>query len=275
MRGALLSLCVALGLPFWATSSAGDRPVLEEAPAGKAAPSPEAVLRSAFENQYDCDTTAKIELVMRNGRGSERRRLFDTVSKRIDGRLRSIGRLVEPAHLRGMTVMTIEVAGRREDTFVYLPSMRKVRRVTSAQRGDSFLGSDLTYEDFERRRVEDFLVDSMTSETLAGELVYRVRARPRRSQFYAHLDFWVARADRALLATRYFKRGAEKPFRTLEAPREQMVERGGHVLPTWLMVRNTLRGTSTEIRITDLEVNPEIDERLFSITTLEQQRALD
>jgi hypothetical protein len=237
-------------------------------------PSPEEVLRAAFRNRYELDTVSKIELVMRNSTGSSRRRLFDTVSKRIDGRLRSIGRLIEPDHLRGMTIMTIEVPGKSEDTFIYLPSLRKVRRVSSSQRADSFLGSDLTYEDFERRRVSDFELEAMAADRFEGEPVWRIRARPRRPQSYAHLDFYVARADGAILATRYYKEGASDPFRTLDSPRSGMVEEGGHVLPLRLVARNVLRGTRTEITISDLVVNPPLDERLFTLTTLQSQRPL-
>ena len=235
---------------------------------------PEEVLKRAYANRYDCDTTADIELVMRSSNGSSRRRLFETVSKRIDGRLRSIGRLVEPEYLRGMTIMTVEVPGGSEDTFIYMPSLRKIRRVTSAQRADAFLGSDLTYEDFERRRVADFVVESAELGEWQGEPAWRVRARPRRPQSYAHLDTWVARADFAILATRYYKEGAAEPFRSLDSPRAGHVEVGGHVLPTRLLARNAMRGTSTEITLRDLAVNPPLDESLFSLTTLESQRPL-
>lgn len=272
-RRALAVVGVALGLgagPIGADPA--DRVALEAEEHLFDAPR---TLERAFANRYDCDTTAQIELIMRDGRGGERRRLFDTVSKRIDGRLRSIGRLLEPVHLRGMTIMTIEVPGQSEETFVYLPSMRKVRRISSAQRADSFLGSDITYEDFERRRVADFEIESVREEEVTGEPALRIRARPVRPQSYEFVDFVVARSDQAILATDYFKRGASEPFRTLEAPRPDMVRAAGHVLPTRLLARNALRGTMTEIVITDLQVNPEIDDRLFSVGTLEQQRALE
>ena len=83
-----------------------------------------------------------------------------------------------------------------------------------------------------------------------------------------------ARADGAILATRYYKAGAAEPFRTLDSPRSGMEEQGGHVLPLRLVARNVLRGTSTEVTVSDLVVNPPLDENLFSVTTLESQRPL-
>lgn len=233
------------------------------------------VLRRAFTNRYECDTTSRIEIRMRDAGGGTRNRVFETMSKRIDGRLRSLGRLVEPAHLRGMTVLNIETDRASEDTFVYLPTLGKVRRVTSAQRSDSFLGSDVTYEDFERRRVEDFLIDAMEPTLEQGEAAWLVQARPARRGGYQSIEFLVARRDFAILATSYFKRGSTEPFRLIQIPRGHMVTLEGHVLPTRILAQNKRRRTSTEIRITNLRVNPPLEDHLFSVVTLEQQRPLE
>jgi len=53
-----------------------------------------------------------------------------------------------------------------------------------------------------------------------------------------------------------------------------MVDRGGHILPTRMFVTDRIRGTSTEVRFTDLEVDPPIDETVFTLAALEQQRKL-
>ena len=81
-------------------------------------------------------------------------------------------------------------------------------------------------------------------------------------------------ADKAILETRFFKRDQDEPFRVVSAPRAAMVERDGHVIPTRLTVENRIRGTSTDVLISDLEINPEIDDHLFSVGTLEHGRRL-
>ena len=170
--------------------------------------------------------------------------------------------------------MTIENADRSHDAFVYLPSLEKVRRVTTAQRGDSFFGSDVTYEDLERRRVGEFALDGVELREAGGEPVYLIRGRSLRNFNHARVEFVVAVADMAILETRFFKRNQDEPFRVVSAPRAAMVERDGHVIPTRLTVENRIRGTSTDVLINDLEINPEIDDHLFSIGTLEHGRRL-
>ncbi len=81
-------------------------------------------------------------------------------------------------------------------------------------------------------------------------------------------------SDAAILETRYFKRGQNAPYRLISSPRRQMVAEGGHVLPTRLTVFNRIRGTSTEVSFDHLRVNPEIDDRLFTVTMLERDRDL-
>ncbi len=233
-------------------------------------PSAQAVLEKAFANMYDCDTRAKIELVMRSRSGAERRRLFQSARKDIEGRQHSIGRLVEPPDLRGMTVLTIDSEDHGQDAFVYFPSQRRVRRITTAQRADSFMGSDVTYEDLERPRADAYRVEFLASETFQGEAVQVILAVPNDRRNYTHVHFLVARSDSALLATRYFKRGAERPFRSLRAERDSMHTDAGHVLPTEITVENLARGTSTRVRYYDLQVNPEIEDRIFSSRFLDR-----
>jgi hypothetical protein len=237
-------------------------------------PSAEKILAAAFANRYEVNVTSNIDLVMRNRSGQELRRRFKAASKLIDGRVHSVGRLVRPEYLRGMTILTIEAENRGHDAFLYLPSLGKVRRVSTAQRRDSFLGSDVTYEDLERRRVADYELSAPELQEWAGEPVYAIRGRALRDFNYSHLVFIVARSDQAILATQYFKRGQDVPYRIINAPRETMVEQDGHVLPTRLYVENRARGTTTEVLFHDLEINPPIDDHVFSVATLEQQRKL-
>ncbi|MEE8474740.1 MAG: outer membrane lipoprotein-sorting protein [Myxococcota bacterium] len=237
-------------------------------------PDAKSILAAAFANRYEVDLTSRIELIIRNGHGEERRRVFQAAYKVIDGRVHSLGRLIWPHHLRGMAILTIEAANRSHDAFVFLPSLDRVRRISTAQRGDSFFGSDVTYEDLERRRVDEYEIDGMEASRWQGEAVFLVSARSLKDFSHARVVFVVARSDAAILETRYYKRGQDEAYRLISSPRGQMVSQAGHVLPTRLTVYNRIRGTSTEVIFENLRVNPKLDDRLFSVTMLERDRVL-
>jgi hypothetical protein len=150
----------------------------------------------------------------------------------------------------------------------------KVRRISTAQRGDSFLGSDVTYEDMERRRVSEYQIAGFESARFEGEDVFEIRATPVKEMSYDRVTFVVAAADDAILETRYFRDPQTEPLRVVSTPREFMVEQKGHVLPTRLRVRYPSRGTTTEVVLHGLTVDPDLDPQLFSLKTLEQKRRL-
>ena len=144
----------------------------------------ETVLDAAFANRYQVNAASNIELVIRSDSGSEQRRHVQFITKMIDGRLHSIARLTKPEYLRGMTILTIEQKKRDHDAFIFLPSLGKVRRVTSAQKDDAFFGSDLVYEDLERRQslwrwILLAAFSLFVSETLLSNWVSRKAGRER------------------------------------------------------------------------------------------------
>jgi hypothetical protein len=233
------------------------------------------LLARAIAIRYDCDSRARIDLRMRDGRGGERRRSIRTIAKHIDGRMHSIGRLVSPQHLRGMTILSIEARDRSDDVFVYLPSLGRVRRVSMGRRADSFLGSDLTYQDLDRQRPEDYRIESLSREVVEGEPVHAITARPKNFETYQRITFLAALSDLAILELRYYKAGDAQASRIVRFPRASIRGSEGHLIPTRIHVANTVRGSETEVEISELEVNPEIDGRLFSIVTLRAQRELD
>jgi hypothetical protein len=262
-----------------AASAAGESADAPAAPAPEAEASnpgdasPEALLEAAFTNRYEVDTIFDLELLTDGGAGGKSQRRLHTVTKIVDGRSHSIGRLTEPATVRGMTVMIIETDDGERDTFVYLPALMRGRRISGAQRSDAFLGTELNFEDFERLRAEDYVLERLPDEEVGGETCAILRGVPREQAAYARADFAVA-SDGAILEYRYWKDGAPAPFRVIEAPREHMVERAGHLLPTRFKVTNVLRRATTEAIIHEMDVSPDIDERIFSQRTLEQERPL-
>lgn len=237
-------------------------------------PDPEEILRETFVRRYDADITAEVELVMRDRNGREHRRVFDAASKLIDGMHHSVGKLNWPHYLRDMTILTIEAEGRDNESFVYLPTLGRVRRISSSQKGDAFFGTDITYEDLERRHVADFEILAFEHTRTQGEASYRIHARPVEKLTYNAVDYLIAASDLALLEMRYYKKRFEGAFRIITARRPELRLERGHIVPTRLTVKNLSRNTTTTASFENLVIDPEIDDRLFSVTILERNPEL-
>lgn len=233
------------------------------------------VLERALANRYDLDLAQGIELIVRNHRGAERRYIVEMATKRIAGQLRTLGRFTHPPDDYGTAILIIEQRGRHDDTFVYFPYAKRVRRVSSAQRAGRFMGTDLTYEDLERRYAEDYTIVSESRSQLKGEPVFLVRVQPRYDSAYQGAEFVIAASDYAILEIRYFKyQESEDPFKVFQAPRSHMTLRGGHVLPERILIQNHDRRTTTEVRIDQIEVNPLLEDSLFTEVSLQVRKRI-
>jgi len=262
VAGCLAAIAVAFAAP-----AAGEA---EDARAATA----EELLARAFDNRYEVDTRGTIRLVVRSPLGGATQRRLAVATKRIGGRLHSLGRFTEPEYLRGMTILSIENQRGGGDHFVFLRELAKLRRISSSQRADAFVGTDLSFEDFERRRVDDYRLALRQPEVLDGEPVHVVTGTPRYESGYARIEFRIARADAAILETRYFKRDATSAFKVIHTRRADTRRIGEHSLPTRILVENHARGTQTEAWIEQLAIDPGLDDGLFSAAAVEVGRPI-
>jgi hypothetical protein len=237
--------------------------------------SPAGWLRRAFERRYGAATHQQLTLSLSLDGREVKRQQIEVVTQMEQGRLRALARFTAPEDLRDTALLVIEQDGRPDDYFLYLPALDRVRRVSGAQRSDSFMGTDLTYEDLERRRVEDFADLRAEPGAVGSEPVLRVSARPLLEARYERVEFLVATRDAALLETRYFGRGSPEPTKVIRFPREQLREEAGFSVPQRIEVENLRKGTRTEVTVTALEVDAKVDLRLFTTDALLREAELD
>jgi hypothetical protein len=236
---------------------------------------PSDLLRRAFDRRYGADTHQQMTLRLRSDGGEVQRQRIEVVTRTEEGRLRALARFTAPPDLRDTALLVLEQEGRPDDYFLYLPALGRVRRVSGAQRSDSFMGTDLTYEDLERRRVDEFQDLRAEPGAPAGEPVVVVSARPRHAATYERVEFAIASRDAAILETRYYARASASPYKVIRFPREHLHEEAGYSVPTRIAVANLRKGTETEVTVDELRLNPGADIRLFTTDALLREAKLD
>jgi hypothetical protein len=69
---------------------------------------------------------------------------------------RSLVRFTHPADINGTAFLVWEQPNADDERFLYLPSLGRVRRIAGSEAQESFVGSDLTYEDIGGREFENY-----------------------------------------------------------------------------------------------------------------------
>ncbi len=98
----------------------------------------------------------KIQMIMKEGNAEKRKRVL-TSSTLVDDeeRTRSLIKFDYPPDLRGTGLLTIETDG-KDIQKLFLPALKKVQRISGRKKGQSFVGSDFSFEDLGTRKPEDY-----------------------------------------------------------------------------------------------------------------------
>ncbi len=262
-RAGWLALALAVSVPAGAGALGADD-------------DPQQLLTRAFERRYACSITGVVRIATRKGEARARERRLHVAAKFVQGKLHTYAIFREPQYVRGMAFLGVESDDprRSEQQFVYLPSMAKVRRVSGSQPTDSFLGTDLSYNDFQRQHPERYRATRATPGTMDGEAIETLSVLPLFDAPYSNVEYEVAVADGVILGTHYHKRADQSPYKDMRMPRADIVTQKNCSVPTRVIVEDRQRGTHTELTISELRTNAPLDDALFTYSALEARREI-
>ena len=126
-----------------------------------------------------------------------------------DGKLfKQLIRFTSPADIEGTGFLSFEKEDEATEQFLYLPALRRTRRIVSSQKDHRFVNTDFTYEDMERRRVEDYTHIISGEKKKQGRDCWILESRPKakvQSQ-YSLVKSWVAKEIYVPLFVEYYSR---------------------------------------------------------------------
>lgn len=237
----------------------------------------EAIVRKADKDHRSKDERGVVEMVLVAADGQKSRRVMEILTKTGEGDDDlNLLRFVEPATVRGEAVLTVEASGRADDQWLYLPALKKTKRIASSQRSQRFAATDFTYEDL---RTEDFarnsykkLADAKVDEGGGKQTdCFVVEATPKEpdSSGYSKRLVYVDKARFLVLKVEFFDKQARHQ-KTLQ--NRGFEQTGAEKLwrATQSMMDDHLRRTKTVMRFTERAINPGLPASTFTEAALER-----
>jgi hypothetical protein len=224
-------------------------------------------------------TSLRIEstMVLTNARGQQRERRNTTLLKLqgngVDSKI--VVKFSTPADIKGTGVLQVEHIDAEDDLWIYLPALRKSRRLVANNKKDSFAGSDFSYGDISLPRVDHYRHAVLRSEALDGSDCYVIESVPandtvKRNSGYSKKVTWV-RADNFLESkVEYFDLGG-RVLKTQRTARHQQIEpEKARWFALYREMRNQQTGHRTTIDAATVDVVPLSDE-MFTTRFLERE----
>ena len=209
-----------------------------------------------------------------NKRGQERNRKIEYYKKTDDNDNDKIFiRFLEPADVKGVGLLTIEHTDRDDDQWLYLPALRKVRRISSSDQGDNFMGTDYTYEDIRSEKLDKHVYRLTGSEVIAGHDCYTIEALPagekeKKESGYSKREIWMRKDVFLMIQIKYYNNKGEH-FKT--EIRKDIVEAApGVYRPNFMEMKNLKTGHTTRLTFDERRLNQGIDDKIFTERTLKR-----
>lgn len=131
---------------------------------------------------------------------------------------KTVLRFTYPADLKGTSLLTHEKGDQDDDQWLYLPSIKRVKRIASSNQSGSFMGSEFAYEDLVARQIDKFASRYLGDEEIEGKNCYVIESTPKnKNSGYSKVVRWRMKTNlQELKADFYDRKGDLLKQRTME-----------------------------------------------------------
>jgi Outer membrane lipoprotein-sorting protein len=153
--------------------------------------------------------TMTLELYNAHGDVTKRKMSMEVLEGTDDGdRSRSV--FEWPADVKGTKLLTWTHKQGDDDRWLYLPAVKRIKRITSSSKSGSFMGSEFSYEDFSSQELEKYRYKLLDEPKQGGRDTWRMERYPvDKESGYARQVVWMDKEYMNPLRIEYFDRKNE------------------------------------------------------------------
>lgn len=224
------------------------------------------------------DSTSEATITLTNKSGQERVRKTFGVSKleaNGEDNMR-MTRFMAPADVKGTVSLLIEHSAADDDIWIYLPALKKVRRLVSSNKKDSFVGTDFSYGDVIGHKLTEWNYKLLREESADDVPCYVVEAAPKSDEVrgnsgYAKRVIWI-RKDNSFAIKGDLWDEAGEPVKTFHMTELQEVDPARHKWQAMrLETKNLQTGHQTVIKFENFKVNQKVRDEYFTTRYMEKE----
>ena len=218
------------------------------------------------------DSASTLVMTLRNKRGQEiTRRLRSRTLEQADDGNKSLIIFDEPKDVRGTAFLSFTRRSGPNDQWLYLPALKRVKRIASSNQSGPFMGSEFAYEDMSSQEVDkyDFLLLGEERMDSRDHFVLQRIPKDRRSG-YTRQIVWLDKAEYRVFKVDYFDR-KDSLLKTLTAS-DYQIFLGRHWRATRMEMINHQTGKSTSLEWSDYRFGNGFTDRDFDRSSLAKAR---
>jgi outer membrane lipoprotein-sorting protein len=218
------------------------------------------------------DQTASMVMELHNKQGDVSTRIIRIKTLEVigDGD-KSLSIFDEPADVKGTAFLTYSHAIKPDEQWLYLPALKRVKRINSKNKSGPFMGSEFAYEDLASQEIAKYTYKYIRDEKLDGVDCFVIERYPA----YEHSGYtkqlaWVNK-DRYVAEKIEFYDRKDELLKTLTNKGYQQYL-GQYWRPDEMKMINHQTGKSTVLTWQDYQFKNGLDDKDFSRNSLQRAR---
>ncbi|NOY61114.1 MAG: outer membrane lipoprotein-sorting protein [Calditrichaeota bacterium] len=221
-----------------------------------------------IENVYNRATGTEMEgnltMTLINSRGNKRIREIKQYIKDFGKVEKKIMFFIKPADVRNTSFMnwSYDDPGKDDDQWIYLPALKKVKRISSDSKNDYFMGSDFTYDDLGDRKPQDDTHKILREEEFNGEPCYVVESIPKDKDYmYSRTVTWVVKDKWVGLKKEFYDEDGEY-LKTLKINEYKKIKGFWIIIKTEM--HNVQKNHTTKMDLSNIVIDGGIKNSMFT-----------
>lgn len=160
---------------------------------------------------------AELTMLLRNKHGDESLRNMRTRSLEVEGDGdKTMIIFDQPRDVEGTALLTFSHKTEPDDQWLFLPALKRVKRISSRNKSGPFMGSEFAYEDLASQEVEKYTYRYLKDDALHGQAMFLVERDPvDENSGYKRQLVWIDQAEYRPFQIEFYDR-KDSLLKTLE-----------------------------------------------------------
>ncbi|WMS85976.1 outer membrane lipoprotein-sorting protein [Pleionea litopenaei] len=209
-------------------------------------------------------------LISKSGNTSVRKIRVQSLEVADDGD-KSLTIFDEPKDVQGTAFLSFSHAQVPDEQWLYLPALKRVKRISSSNKSGPFMGSEFSFEDLSSFELDKYQYKYIGDEMVDGQNVFVVESTPTyKHSGYTRLVNYIDQKEYRILKTKYYDRKNALLKTLTNTNYKQFLDKFWRAYK--MTMENHLKGTSTILEWSDYEFKTGVDERDFNKNALKRIR---
>ena len=218
------------------------------------------------------DVISDLKMVLRNRYGEETTRAMrNRTLEQLDDGDKSLIIFDNPRDVKGTAFLSFTHKAESDDQWLYLPALKRVKRIASSNKSGPFMGSEFSYEDLSSQEVEKYHYKYLRDENFDGRDHFVVEYDPVDPKSgYSRQEVWLDKAEYRVWKIDFYDRKGDLLKTLALSDYSQYLDQYWRA-DSWAM-ENHQTGKSTLLEFSNWKFQNGLTDRDFSKNSLKRAR---